>query len=115
MMYIDPAEEAVAMNLDVVGSFLQTIKTKSIPVVMFTIFSKCLPNNHSYISIAGIAEHTGFSISTVRRAVGRLCDAGIVAKCSDGDFIINPDVAFRGEQSNGKRVEFSMVSRNISA
>ncbi len=115
MMYIDPAEKAIALNLDEIGAFLSTVKGKSVPAVMFCMFSKCAPNNHAYISAKEIADHTGFSLITINRAVKKLCTSSIVAKCSERDFLINPDVAFIGKQSNAKRAEFSLASGRMTA
>jgi DNA-binding IclR family transcriptional regulator len=115
MMYIDPIEKAIALNLDAIGAFLRTVKGDSVPAVMFVLFSKCQPNNHSYIRLGEIARHTGFSMHTVSKAVKKLISANIVAKCEDGDFLINPDVAFIGEQSTEKRHEFSVLSKRLVA
>ena len=114
MMYIDPKEEAIALNLSAISEFLQDVKGKGVPAVLFVIFSKCSPNNHAYITAAQIADHTGLSAATVRRAIKRLCDSKIIAKLTYGEFYINPDVAFRGEQSSLKKMEFSIASKDIA-
>ena len=111
MMYIDPEEKAVALNLDAAGEFLRKTKGKGVPAVMFTLFSQCEPNNHAYITADAISDHTGLSLSTIRRAIEKLRSAGIVVSCGDGDFLINPGFAFRGEQSDEKWMEFWMVMK----
>ena len=67
---------------------------------LFTLFSRCAPNNHVYLTIKEIADHTGLKEQEIADSLDLLEDNGMITQYADGDYYINPEIAHRPENEN---------------
>lgn len=81
-------------TLDLVGNQ----KTK----VAFWIVDNLNKDNQLICTYRQIAEKTKISLETVRTTMGILLDADFLRKVSNGCYMVNPDIVFKGER--GKRL-----------
>ena len=79
-------------TIDLVGNQ----KTK----VAFWIVDNLNRDNQLLFTYRQIAEKSKVSLDTVRLTMGVLLDADFLRKASNGCYVVNPEIIFRGQRSN---------------
>lgn len=83
-------------TIDLVGNQ----KTK----VAFWIIDNLNRDNQLLFTYRQIAENTKVSLDTVRLTMGILLDSDFLRKASNGCYVVNPDIVFKGQKGNRMNV-----------
>ncbi len=100
---------AMMVNFDAINERLEGVESDFTFLVMLVLFSKCKSNNYTWITPKDIAEHIGISEPMVNKEIKTLRKAGIV-KPIKGKCMINPDLAYAGDWTLQKRLEYKAIA-----
>ena len=97
------------INFGEIGERLMGVEGDYTYPVMLALFAKCKSNNYSLVTPKAIAEHIGVSEIIVNKEIETLRKAGIV-KPTKGRCMINPDLAYVGDWTLQKRLEYKAIA-----
>ena len=100
---------AMMVNFGEINARLEGVESDFTFSVMLALFTKCTPDNYSGVTVKAISEHTGIPEIVVAKEIKTLHAAGIV-KPINGKCMINPDLAYVGDWTIQKRLEYKAIA-----